>query len=48
MELNEKNKIIITPIVTYENKNTFIHGNNSLIIGSNIMDENFNLDIKHE
>ena len=34
MELNEKNKIIITPIITYENKNT----------GSNINDDSFELN----
>ena len=47
-ELNEKNKIIITPIVSCENKNKYIQGNTSLITGSNKKDDNFTLDIKHE
>ena len=48
MELNEKQKIIITPIITYENKNTLNQENSNLNIDSNINDNDFNLDIKEE
>lgn len=41
MELNEKNKIIMTPIITYENKNTLNHRNSNISIESSINDENF-------